>query len=129
MPRPGTRLIHPGLEKSLKDVGWYESTCTIMTTAEALDDIGQETETPAVLAGHENLPCRIAPVVGTVAGMEREGPETTTVMRDMTAKLPGAWPTITEKHQAEIDGRLYDIEKVDINSEKTFTLLALQVVE
>ena len=103
---------------------FFPSECTIEVNTPTADAHNQPVASWAALAGHVDLPCRIAPVGSEERRMLGQVVETAT----HAVALYGCFPTIAQAMQAVVDGTDYDITGVRTDSEGVLTYLGVKVV-
>lgn len=103
---------------------FFSSECTIQANTPTYDTHNQPVASWADLAGHSDLPCRIAPVTDD----ERRALGQIVEMATHLVALYGAYPTIQQAHQALVDDVAYDITGVRTDSEGVITYLGVKVV-
>jgi head-tail adaptor len=113
---------HPRLLTSL--VRLFGQSVDIQSDAGTQDTSGQVIPSWVDLAGHTDLPCRVAPAGGQEA---RERNQTYAVTTH-TIIIAGYYPTITAKMRAVVGAVNYDIETVGCDSEHLTTRLSVRIV-
>lgn len=103
-------IVHPDLLARLQPTH-YPSLCTIQQASETPDSYGELVETWANLAGHVDLPCRIAPATMGRSNEVRSQAQLYQV-QSFTIALAGYYPAIIEKMRAVVAGQAYDIDVV-----------------
>ena len=116
-------LIHHDLLTRL-GAHFFPSLATIQVVTLTPDSFGEPLESWNPLAGHADIPCRIAPVNAS----ERASPNMTVAETTHTAILAGHYPTLKPTHQAVIDLTPYDIVGVEHDSQGITTRLRLRIV-
>lgn len=117
-------IIHPEMMERLRP-NFYPSLCTIQQRTDTADSYGQPLPDWSNLAGHVNLPCRIAPK----STQERRTSEQIYVTATHHIALGGHYPAVTEKMQAIVDGTTYDIEGVEWDGNVKTTRIYVRLVK
>lgn len=101
-------IVHPDLLARLQP-NHYPGLCTIQQASVTADSYGELTKTWANLAGHVDLPCRMAP---STIGRSNEvrGQAQLYQVQSFTIALAGYYPSIAETMRAVVGGANYDIE-------------------
>ena len=101
-------IVHPDMLARLQP-NHYPSLCTIQQASEVADSFGELVKTWANLAGHVDLPCRIAPATMGRSN-EVRGQAQLYQVQNFIIALTGHYPAITEKMRAVVGSTNYDIE-------------------
>lgn len=118
-----TGVVHPQMLGRVQP-NFYPSLCTVQSNTPAVDSWGQPIPDYSTLAGHANLPCRIAPR----STQERSTPAQVYVTASHHVALGGYYPAIRETMQAVIDGLAYGIEGVEWDGNRKTTRLYVSKV-
>lgn len=119
-------IIHPDLLARLQPTGHFPATCTIQAPTETQDSYGAVVQTWGNLAGHVDLPCRLAPEVQRSG--EFTAPGQTYTRDSHRLLLAGHYPTVTAKMRAVVDGTSYSINLVQPDGQGATTRLMVEVV-
>ncbi len=121
MPLPGSRLVHPRLGNSLRQL--YPSLATIErnagTTTNADGEVIEDWQ-PV----HVAVPCVVAPLSGGEAAAE-SGPYAEATHQ---VGLRGHYPDIQPRMRCVVDGTVYDIKLPQSDARSPITVLLVGVV-
>ena len=106
----------------------FDRTGTIKQRTDTRDAVGQPIPAWANLAGHIDLPCRVAPVTSLSRASRAPGPDMTTTRVTHVILLPDDYPSVTTAMQAVVGGATYQIVTVIRDSEQRMTELEVEVV-
>ena len=120
-------IVHPRF-LDVVGVGFFPSLATIQVKSVTLDDYGQEVETWANVVGMVDVACAKAPPQGLRGAIEQQRASYTTTDQIWEVLLQGAYPTITTRHRAVVDGATYDIDAVETDQTGTVTRLRVRTV-
>ncbi|MBN1629635.1 MAG: hypothetical protein JW990_07725 [Thermoleophilia bacterium] len=111
----------------------FDQTCTVQKNTPTADAVGQMADAWTDLAGHVNLPCRVAPVPADRDRRPRVDMTVTTISHIVC--LPGAYPGITTTPVPPVtamrvvySGANYQIVNVIRDSELLMTELEVEQV-
>lgn len=124
---PSLGLIHPSLLSRL--AAFYPLLCTIQTSTETQDAVGEPIPSWGALIGHIALHCRVGPA----GGGEQKRADGTLTRATHTIALAGYYPTLTTKMRAIVGGATYDILGVQhdngsYGATPTMTVLETEIV-
>lgn len=115
------RLVDPGMLASLSVL--FPSLGTVQTLTGTRVATGQTIPSPADLAGHVNLACRLSPLrAGEMPGA------ITVTANALYATLAGYHPAITTAMQFVVGGVAYNIRAVEHDGTNTVTRLVVEQV-
>lgn len=119
-------LIHPKMLEKLAD--FYPAMCTIQSyDDENQNTHGQPQPVYANLAGHVDIPCRIAPSPREKSReVKREDMTYSVITHDIS--LAGDYPNVTSKMRAVVGGVSYDILYPQTDGQSHTTRLLVEVV-
>lgn len=103
---------------------FFNSECTIQVNTPTYDAHNQPVSSWTNLAGHVEIPCRIAPVTEQERRTLSQVVETATHL----VALYGVYATIVPVHQALVDDVTYDITGIRTDSEGVLTYLGVKTV-
>jgi hypothetical protein len=129
VPRAGTPIVHPDLMKSEGVGGFLKETVTIREKQGGRDSFGEPSK---ALGGviYQDIPCRMAMEErGGAQDAEREYVMGTIVSHTYNLILDGYYPLISERHAAEWNGLVLDIEDIKHASDETFTQLGCEELQ
>lgn len=107
---------------------FFPSLCTIQEPGTpTTDSYGSKTYPWPTLAGHTDIPCRIAPIASLRQGESRRADMTVTTAT-LTVALAGYYPTVTSAMQAVIAGVTYNILDVKHDGSSVYTTLQVERV-
>lgn len=125
-------MIDRGLIDQVSFLGglstFFSRACTINEVTKTKVGAGERSESGSALAGHTNLPCRIAPVTALTRAGRAEREDMTVTTATHLVMLAGSYPLITTAHQAVVDGTTYQITNVVRDSERLVCELEVEVV-
>lgn len=105
---------------------FFTGLCTIYEGTPTQSATGAITETFAALSGHEDIPCRVAPVKSMG---EMDLPAGTILDTTHDIALAGYYSGIDTTQQAVVAGTTYDIRRVDHDGQQAMTWLRVRLVE
>jgi len=116
----------PAHERLLTEIGaLFPSLCTIQAPANT-NTKGDIIEAPwAVVAGLEDIACRVSPASG---GNEVRGADMTYSVTTHTITLAGRYTTILPHHRALVGATAYDIQAVTGDGSGVMTRLAARLL-
>lgn len=89
------------------------------------DQYGQEIETWLPVVGLQAIACAKAPL----SAQERQAANYTATDQAWHVLLAGAFPSITTRHRAVIDGAVFDIDAAETDQTGSLTRLRARMVE
>lgn len=104
--------------------GYLPEVCAIQQEAPSQDSFGEEEENWVDVEGMEEVACRVSPSGGT----ERKSPQAIWSVATHVITLAGAYPEITTKMRAYVDGQAYDILLRSVDGGGEVTRLVCEVV-
>ena len=116
-------IVHPRFLASVPP-GFWPSSCDIEGSTATQDAYGEPVETWADVAGLTGIDCAKAPL----SAVERQAAQFTATDQAWNVLLRGAYPEITTRHRAVIDGTTFDIERVETDQTETLTRLVVRSV-
>lgn len=107
---------------------FFDRTCTVQKNTPTADAVNQPQESWTDLAGHVNLPCRVAPATALTRAARVEREDMTVTTRSLVVILPGAYPSVTTAHRVVVGGLNYQIVNVVRDSAQVATELEVEEV-
>ncbi|MFP5369275.1 MAG: head-tail adaptor protein [Actinomycetes bacterium] len=112
-------VIHPRLTRMLG--AFFPSQVRVQAKTATQDAYGQEQETWADVIATGGARSQLT-------GEEREAAGYTATDRVWHVALQGAYPQITTRHRAKVDGEIHDIDAVEIDQTANVTRLRVRQV-
>jgi hypothetical protein len=119
-------IVHSDLRGRVQ-ANFYPMRCTIQQMTEAQNSYGEISSSWSNLAGHVDLPCRVAAELRGSA--ERRTQDQVYAVHGWTIALNGYYPSIIPKMRALVAGVAYDIELVQHDGNGIMTRLVTRIVE
>lgn len=104
--------------------GFFPSRCTIDAKTVTADAYGEEVEVWASVGSVVDVACAKAPL----SAIERQAGGFTATDQVWNVLLQGAYPAITTRHRAIVDGVAYDIDAAETDQTGSLTKLRVRSV-